>query len=78
VALARAQAEQAVALLSSLRGQFAMLLIEHDMDAVFRLADRLSVLVFGRVIATGTPAQIRESAEVKRAYLGDELEEIGV
>ncbi len=42
------------------------------MDAVFRLADRISVLVSGRVIATGLPAQIRENDEVKRAYLGEE------
>jgi len=73
------ETERMVDLLQDLHdGRMTMLLIEHDMDAVFRLADRLSVLVFGRVIATGTPAQIRASAEVKRAYLGDELEEIGV
>ena len=43
------------------------------MDAVFRLADTISVLVFGKVIANGKPAQIREDKEVQRAYLGDEL-----
>lgn len=53
-----------------------LLLVEHDMDAVFRLADRISTLVAGRVIASGTPAEIREHAEVKRAYLGDELEAV--
>ena len=52
-------------------GAVTMLLVEHDMDAVFRLADRISVLVYGRVIATGTPAQIRANAEVRKAYLGD-------
>ena len=62
-----------VALLARLKGSVSMLLVEHDMDAVFRLADRISVLVSGRVIATGAPDEIRRDAEVKRAYLGDEL-----
>jgi branched-chain amino acid transport system ATP-binding protein len=55
------------------RRNVSVLLVEHDMDAVFRLADRISVLVNGTIIATGTPAEIRSSAEVKRAYLGDEV-----
>lgn len=62
-----------VPLIASLRESMAVLLIEHDMDAVFRIADRISVLVAGRIIATGTPDDIRTSAEVKRAYLGDEV-----
>jgi branched-chain amino acid transport system ATP-binding protein len=48
-----------------------MLLIEHDMDAVFSVADRVSVLVYGHVIATGTPSEIRENTEVCSAYLGE-------
>ena len=68
------ESERMVALLHSLRGETTVLLVEHDMDAVFRLADRISTLVAGRVIATGTPAEIRDNADVRRAYLGDEME----
>jgi len=59
-------------LIESMRGQATMLLVEHDMHAVFRLADRISVLVYGRVIATGTPDEIRANADVRKAYLGDD------
>ena len=59
------------ALLASMKGKTSMVLIEHDMEAVFSLADRISVLVYGTMIACGTPDEIRANKEVRAAYLGD-------
>lgn len=67
------ESERMLGVLQGLRGTITLLLVEHDMDAVFRLADTISVLVAGRVIASGTAAQVRDNPDVKRAYLGDEL-----
>jgi branched-chain amino acid transport system ATP-binding protein len=61
-----------IGLLQAIKGEATILLVEHDMDAVFRLADRISVLVYGRVVATGTPQAIRADEQVRRAYLGDD------
>jgi branched-chain amino acid transport system ATP-binding protein len=66
-----ADAERMIRLLEDLKGSVAMLLVEHDMDAVFRLADRISVLVYGKVIASGRPEAVRSDPEVRRAYLGE-------
>lgn len=73
--LGPAETERMIELLDSLRGQCAMLLVEHDMDAVFALADRISVLVYGQVLLCDVPANVKSDALVREAYLGEE--EIG-
>ena len=65
------ESQRMIELLSTLKQRHTIILVEHDMDAVFRLADRISVLVYGRVIATGEPEQIRAHEEVRKAYLGE-------
>ena len=66
------ESQRMIAFLSALKRKQTIILVEHDMDAVFRLADRISVLVYGRVIATDVPERIKASEEVRRAYLGED------
>jgi branched-chain amino acid transport system ATP-binding protein len=70
--MSQKESEEMVALIRSLKGRYGIILVEHDMDAVFALADRISVLVYGRIIVTGTPEDIRSNQAVRDAYLGDE------
>ncbi len=69
--MGRRETAAMIALLSGLKGRHAMLLVEHDMNVVFTLADRISVLVYGRCIVTGSPKDIQTHPEVREAYLGD-------
>ena len=66
------ESQRMIGFLGTLKRRHTMVLVEHDMDAVFRLADRISVLVYGRLIATDVPEKIKLNEEVRRAYLGEE------
>jgi branched-chain amino acid transport system ATP-binding protein len=70
--MSRAETERAVALIRRLTEGRTLLVVEHDMSVVFGLADRISVLVYGQIIASGTPEEIRGNPKVKQAYLGEE------
>jgi branched-chain amino acid transport system ATP-binding protein len=72
--MSQQESARLVELLRRLKGDYSIVLVEHDMDAVFALADRITVLVYGTAIAYGTPQQIQENQEVKNAYLGDDDE----
>ena len=63
-----------VELIKEIKGKHTIVLIEHDMDAVFAMADRVSVLVYGRIIATGSVDDIRSDPDVEAAYLGETVE----
>ena len=69
--IGRQESFRLIDILKSLKSTYPLLLIEHDMDAVFALADRVAVLVYGKIIAIGTPDEVRQNAEVKAAYLGE-------
>lgn len=69
--MSRRESDEMVELIRDLKGKYSIILVEHDMDAVFALADRISVLVYGRVIAMGAPGEIRMNLDVRTAYLGD-------
>ncbi|EFV86137.1 ABC-transporter, partial [Achromobacter xylosoxidans C54] len=68
------ETDRILALLQTLKASHAILLVEHDMDAVFRIADTITVMVNGSSIASGDPARIRANAEVRTAYLGEDLD----
>jgi len=70
--MSQAESAEMTRLLLELKGEYGIVLVEHDMDAVFRLADRITVLVYGRVIASGPPEHIRNHPDVRAAYLGDD------
>jgi branched-chain amino acid transport system ATP-binding protein len=66
------ESQRMVGFLGALKGGLTIVLVEHDMDVVFTLADRISVMVYGRILATGTPEEVRANAAVRKAYLGED------
>jgi branched-chain amino acid transport system ATP-binding protein len=72
--MGREDSDRQVSLLKRLKGKLTMILVEHDMAAVFALADRISVLIRGRLLTTGLPEQVRADPAVITAYLGEQME----
>jgi branched-chain amino acid transport system ATP-binding protein len=72
--MSRSESDEAVALIRHATAGKTLVMVEHDMDVVFGLADRISVLVYGRILATGSPEEIRSNPAVQEAYLGTRLE----
>jgi branched-chain amino acid transport system ATP-binding protein len=70
--LGQEESKAAIGQLARLKSDFTIVLVEHDMDAVFALADRISVIVYGRIVATGSPAEFAANTEVRSAYLGEQ------
>ena len=66
------ESQRMIAFLRGLKDRYTIVLVEHDMDAVFALADRISVMVYGRLIATGSPEEVRANPDVRQAYLGED------
>jgi branched-chain amino acid transport system ATP-binding protein len=71
--MSRAETDHTVTLIRRLTEGRTLLIVEHDMSVVFGLADRISVLVYGQIVASGTPEEIRSNPKVKEAYLGTEV-----
>lgn len=70
--MSQQESSRLIALLQGLKGRYSIVLVEHDMNAVFALADRITVLLYGAVVACGTPADIQGNTQVRQAYLGDD------
>ena len=73
--MSNSETDQAIELIRKVTEGKTLIMVEHDMGVVFGLADRISVLVYGQIIASGTPDEIRGNAKVREAYLGEELDE---